>query len=122
MLVDCTGFKVVDHMTGEITVTVWFDKDGAPTRVLAEHRGQHELRNSVTSVAVTSNYHRRFMTDVEAGRTHIVGPAYTVTVPGHGAVMFETGVIVFENGGLSHMAGRHDSMNGGLDRLCPAFA
>jgi hypothetical protein len=122
VLAECQGYSVVDHVTGEMTVTVWSDKAGVPRRIVMENRGQHELRNSATSVAVTSGYHRKFITDLEAGRTHVVGPAYHVTVPGVGSVLFETGTIKFENGALTRMSGHHDVMNGGLIRLCPAFA
>jgi hypothetical protein len=122
VLAECQGFNVVDHVTGVMSVTVWSDKTGAPKRIVTENRGQHEFRNSATSVAVTSEFHRKFMTDIETGRTHVVGPAYHVTVPGAGNVLFETGTIKFENGALVRMAGQHDLMNGGLVHLCPAFA
>ena len=121
VLAECDGFQVLDYVTGELTVTVSFDADGKVEKFVTEIRGRHDIRNSATGEAVISRFHRRFMTDVDAGRTQIVGPAYHVTVPGHGAVLFETGLISFENGTIK-LAGRHDAMGGDLHRLCPAFA
>jgi hypothetical protein len=121
VLVQCQGYDVIDHTTGEMMVTVWWDKNGAPRRMVTEMRGQHELRNSVTSVADTSKFHRKFATDIAAGRTHVTGPAYHVTVRGFGSVLFETGTMKFENGSMS-VSGQHDTFDGGLVRLCPAFA
>ena len=122
VLAHCNGFDVVDHVSGHVDVTVWYDKDGLPRRMVMDNRGVHTLYNSVSGFFVDSRYHRKFMTDVDAQRTHVVGPAYHVTVPGVGAVLFETGTIKFENGVLTHLSGRHDIMDGGLDRLCAAFA
>lgn len=121
VVAECDGFQVLDHVSGELTVTGWTGKDGKLERIVTERRGRHDLRNSVKNVAVVSSFHQRFMTDVDAARTQIVGPAYHVTVPGHGSVLFETGVITFDNGEFTY-AGRHDAMSGNLDRLCAAFA
>lgn len=121
VLAECDGFQILDHVVGELSVTLFLAKDGAVERVVTDTRGTHYLRNSVSGLAVNSGYHRRFMTNLDAGRTQIVGPAYHLTVPGHGAVLFETGIITFANGTMA-THGRHDAMAGDLHRLCPAFA
>lgn len=121
VLAECDGFQVLDHVTGELILTVSYGKDGSVERFVTEIRGRHDIRNSVSGMAVISTFHRRFMNDVDKGRTQIVGPQYHLTVPGHGSVMFETGLISFENGAFK-LSGRHDMMNGDLGALCPAFA
>ena len=121
VLADCGGFEILDRVTGEMTVTMWPGKDGQAQRIVTEQRGRHDMRSSVSGVAVISNFHRRITTDVAAGETRIVGPAYQVTVPGYGSVLFETGVMTFGNGTFK-LAGRHDVMNADVDRLCAAFA
>ena len=121
VLAECDGFQVLDHVTGELSVTVSFGKDGQVERFVTETSGRHDIRNSVSGVAVVSKFHRRFTHDVDKGRTQIVGPQYHVTVPGHGSVMFETGLITFENGAIKQ-SGRHDMMGGDMGALCPAFA
>ena len=121
VLAHCDGFDVVDHAVGELNVTVWTGKDGAVQRFVTETRGTHYLRNSASGLAVNSAYHRRFMSDVSAERVQIVGPQHHVTVPGYGNVMFETGLIRFENGTMTRH-GQHDTMGGDVSRLCAAFA
>jgi hypothetical protein len=126
--VDCNlyGFAFSNEVKGEesLWVETFYDADGNPVKVVV-HDGFIETdTNSVTgkTLAFSQTWVNTF--DLVAGTRTVVGKAFLMTDPGEGAVIQDTGRVVFDT--PDHVlfeAGQHAPLHGDLDQLaCTALA
>jgi hypothetical protein len=121
--VSCAGFeaKIERSFTGR--ETAYFDQRGNVVRVqvVADMRGS--VTNAVTGKAVALRGHILLLIDLTAASTVFVGPVIMANAAGAGAVIEDTGRIVFDaDGNVTFAAGPHDVIDGEGAVFCLAVA
>lgn len=119
----CGDFIVIANGEGSVRLTTFFDRDGNPDHLIFQGRYNGTLTNSVTGASISDSPSvANIFVDLVANTQTNIGAFYNVTIPGHGAVLFEAGRIVFAGQGEPvFIAGQHLPPDEFLDVLCDAL-
>lgn len=117
----CSGFDIIRHDAGVITLTTFYSADGEPRRLQIHWRLAHTWTNSVTGKSVTTPSVGNAVLDFETGHFGVAGSPFRLTIPREGIVIKDAGLIIFDaEGNKIFEAGRHDfGPNGDPTMLCP---
>ena len=120
---NCGDFIVIANGAGRIRLTTFFDRNGDPDRLIFQGRYNGTLTNSITGTSISDSPSvANIFVDLVANTQTNIGAFYNVTIPGHGAVLFEAGRIVFAGEGEPvFIAGPHHPPNEFIAILCDAL-
>ena len=120
---DCGDFLILAEGSGTGKLTTYFDRNGDPSRLLFQGRYRGTLTNSVTGFQLTDDPSvANIFVDLTTDTQTNVGTFYNITLPGQGVVLFETGRIVFGEGGFpTFIAGPHLPPDTQFDIICDAL-
>ena len=120
---DCGNFLILSEGAGTGKLTTYFDHDGVPSRLLFQGRYRGTLTNSVTGFQITDDPSvANIFVDLTTNYQTNVGTFYNITLPGQGVILFETGRIVFGEGGLpTFIAGPHLPGDAQFEIICSAL-
>jgi hypothetical protein len=123
VMANCGDFKIIVNGVGTIRLTTFFDRNGNPIRVALHGVYNGTMTNSVTGFSLADAPSVANITyDLVDGTQTNVGAFFTVTGPGHGAILIEAGRIVFDgNGPPVFIAGPHLPPNETIGTLCDAL-
>jgi hypothetical protein len=95
VLAQCDGFEVIDEYTGRLTVTEFYDQNGALVRLTFQENAKDRVYNSVTGFSIDNNYAVNQTYYPSSSEIYIRGVAFNLTVPGYGIVYFDSGLGVY---------------------------
>ncbi|MGH3066650.1 MAG: hypothetical protein ACRDOF_10175 [Gaiellaceae bacterium] len=127
--IDCGTFVLHEEFATDVRVTTYFDNAGNPDHLIVheQFRGFIETPDG-TFIADPGNINTFVdlagTPDDESDDTaRQTGMIFAITVPGHGIVAHDTGLIIFEPDGDVIIRGPHEVFEQGLEPLlCPVFA
>jgi hypothetical protein len=120
-IVNCGTFTIVDHAVADVTGTLYFDKSGNPYRLRVRIDGTDSLSSSAGGPTYSSPNVLTYTEDYRQDRAWKTGVAFQTTVPQHGAVFTDVGIIKFDADGMT-AHGQHVDSPEDFTELCDAFA
>jgi hypothetical protein len=121
--VDCGTFLLHDQITIDFRDTFFLDAAGNATRVQTQLNGTGTW--SGNGITVRDRNHGIETFDLATGTKRTIGLVFNVTVPGHGSIAQDTGVLIENADGSVVIHGPHEVAAAGDDLaplFCPAFA
>jgi len=121
--IDCGTFVIHDQITIDFRDTFFLDAAGNPTRVQTQLNGTGTW--SGNGITVRDRNHGIETFDFTTGTHRIIGLVFNVTVPGHGSIAQDTGILIENADGSVVIHGPHEVAAAGDDLaplFCPAFA
>ena len=123
LVANCGDFQILLNGSGTTRTTVYFDRDDNPVRLTFQGRASNTLSNSVTgNYLVDAPSVANIFVDLVAQTETNVGAFFTITVPGYGTLLMDTGRIVLDDqGNPTFIAGIHFPPDQQFDILCDAL-
>ena len=116
------GLPIEFSFDGAVTVTRFFDREGNLTRIEMHASDYAQAMNLANGKSATGHETSNVRVDVEAGTETLRGLPIHLKVPGHGAVLMETGRVVFDaSGNPTFVAGPHQLLEGDFSEFCAAL-
>jgi hypothetical protein len=119
--VSCDGFETVLERNFSGLVTLYFDNQGNPVRVQVQVAMTGSLTNSVTGTSLPLRGHILLVDNFTTGVVTFVGPVFLANDPGRGAVITDTGRVIFSGDELVFEAGPHEAIDN-PEVFCAAVA
>lgn len=123
VMANCGDFLIIADGRGKNRITTYYDRAGNPVRGLFQGRYNGTMTNSVTGAVLldapsVANISYDFATGVQTN----IGAFFTVTLPGHGAILIDAGRIAFDGtGDPIFIAGPHRPSDETITILCDAL-
>jgi len=127
--IDCGTFTLHEEFVTDIRVTTYYDNAGNPDRLIAHERFRGFIETPDGTLEADPGNIINFVDfagtpgDESDDTVRVAGMIFAITVPGHGIVAHDTGLIIFEPDGDVIIKGPHEVFEQGLEALlCPVFA
>lgn len=118
----CGGFEIEYSGTVEVRETTYVDQTGNETRIVAHVRQTETDRNTSTGKAIQVRSVFTDVFDLVSGTETINGQVFMANDPGLGAVLQDTGKIVFNSDGSVVIHGPHEVFDSQGGIFCDALA
>lgn len=121
---DCDGFELWDEYALSWSGKLFFDAQGAPSRIVLHVWGSDTFINMATKESVTGTINSGEIVDLKARTANQNGQIGRITVPGEGLVFVDVGryVISFDEDDPQFLKGKHDFFEGDFAGLCEVLA
>jgi len=120
---DCGTFTIEFSGTNHVRSTTHFDNEGNPVRIVDRISSEETDTNTTTGKTLDVRANLTAVSDLVEGTTTLNGQVFMANDPGRGAVIQDTGKVVFdEDGNVVHVAGPHEVLETEAEIFCDALA